>query len=135
VLDTIERAHEAGVWVEVTTLVVPGENDSEEELTKIAKFIVGIDKNIPWHISRFHPMYKMSNKQATSIHSLKRAYDIGKAAGLKYVYMGNVGENAATACFKCGAELINRDVYEGKLVGLENGKCFECGTKLGGVFE
>jgi pyruvate formate lyase activating enzyme len=90
VLDTIKRAHEKNIHIEITTLLIPGENDSEDELIKIAEFIKGIDKNIPWHISRFFPMYKMSNKQITPIQSLAKAQKIGLKAGLKYVYLGNI---------------------------------------------
>lgn len=89
VLDTIKRAHEKGIHIEITTLIIPGENDSEKELEKIAKFIASIDKNIPWHISRFFPMYKMKDKPVTSIAKLKQAEKIGKKY-LKYVYVGNV---------------------------------------------
>ena len=89
VLDTIKRAHEKKIHLELTTLIVPGVNDSERELEKIAKFIAGIDKNIPWHISRFFPMYKMLDKPVTSISTLEKAYKIGKKY-LKNVYMGNV---------------------------------------------
>lgn len=90
VLETIKRAHEKGIHIELTTLLIPGENDSEKELCGIANFIASVDKNIPWHISRFFPMYKMLNKQATGIEKLKLAEKIGKKAGLKYVHFGNV---------------------------------------------
>lgn len=90
VLDTIKRAHKAGIHIEITTLVVPGVNDSKAELEKIARFIAKIDKNIPWHISRFFPMYKMMKKEQTSLASLEKAEKIGIKAGLKFVHMGNV---------------------------------------------
>jgi len=90
VFETIKNLYERGVWLEITTLVIPGENDSDEELQQIAEFIAGIDKNIPWHISRFFPTYKMMDKEITSYASLERAREIGKAVGLKYVYVGNV---------------------------------------------
>jgi pyruvate formate lyase activating enzyme len=89
VLDTIEYAYKKGIHIELTTLIVPGENDSIEEFEKIAKFIAGIDKNIPWHISRFFPMYKMNNKKITPIDTIKQAEKIGKKY-LNYVYVGNV---------------------------------------------
>jgi pyruvate formate lyase activating enzyme len=89
VLDNIKRAHEKGIHIEITTLVIPGLNDSEEELEKIAKFIASVDKNIPWHISRFFPMYKMLDKSITPISTLETAYKIGKKH-LKYVHIGNV---------------------------------------------
>jgi pyruvate formate lyase activating enzyme len=90
VLDTIKRAHEKNIHIEITTLLIPGENDSEKELIKIAKFIASIDKKIPWHISRFFPVHKMSNKQITPIQSLTKAQKIGFKAGLKHVHIGNI---------------------------------------------
>jgi len=89
VLETIKLAYKKGIHIEITTLIIPGENDSEEELEKIAKFISKINKNIPWHISRFFPMYKMNNKEPTPKETLERAYKIGKRY-LNYVYIGNV---------------------------------------------
>jgi len=89
VLETIKRCYKNKIHVEITTLIIPGENDSEEELEAIAKFISKIDKNIPWHISRFFPMYKMLNKPVTKIETLEKAYEIGKKY-LNYVYIGNV---------------------------------------------
>ncbi len=89
VLETIELAHKKKIWIEITTLIVPGENDSRKELEKIAKFIASIDKNIPWHISRFFPMYKMTDKNMTSLETLKEAEKIGKKY-LKYIHVGNV---------------------------------------------
>lgn len=90
VLQTIQDLYKRGVWVEITTLLIPKENDSEEELKQIAEFIAGIDKDIPWHISRFFPCYKMMDKTVTPISTLKRAKEIGESVGLKYVYVGNV---------------------------------------------
>jgi pyruvate formate lyase activating enzyme len=90
ILDTIKFAHKKGIHIEITTLVIPGLNDSDKELKDIAKFIATIDKNIPWHLSRFFPMHKMKNKEITPIKTLKKAEEIGKKAGLKYVYIGNV---------------------------------------------
>src|SRR4030042_483611 len=89
VLDTIKRAHKAGIHIEITTLLIPDLNDNEKELEKIAKFIASIDKKIPWHISRFFPMYKILDKHTTPISSLEKAYKIGKKH-LKYVYVGNI---------------------------------------------
>ncbi|MDO8623345.1 MAG: AmmeMemoRadiSam system radical SAM enzyme [archaeon] len=89
VLETIKLAHKRRIHIEITTLLIPGENDSEEELEKIAKFIASVDKNIPWHISRFFPMYKMTNKPLTEHEKLKKAYEIGKKY-LNHVYIGNI---------------------------------------------
>ena len=89
VLDTIKKAYEKGIHIEITTLIIPGLNDTEKDLEKIAKFIASIDKKIPWHISRFFPMYKMTDKPITPIDTLEKAYKIGKKH-LKYVYIGNI---------------------------------------------
>lgn len=90
VMETIESFYKMGVHIELTTLIIPGQNDSSEELQKIAKYIVSIDKKIPWHISRFFPSYKMKNITVTPIETLKIAAKIGKEAGLKYIYIGNI---------------------------------------------
>lgn len=90
VLDTIKRIHKAGIHLEITTLIIEGKNDSVPELKNIAKFISGIDKNIPWHISRAFPMYKMQNINPTPLTTLTLAKKIGKEAGLRYIYIGNV---------------------------------------------
>ena len=89
VLKSIKRAHKKGIHLEITTLLIPGINDSDKELEQIAKFIASIDKNIPWHISRFFPMYKMTDRPPTPLASLKRAEEIGKKY-LKHVHLGNV---------------------------------------------
>jgi len=90
VLETIKRAHKKGIHIELTTLIIPGLNDSEKEFEQIAKFIAKIDKNIPWHILRFFPMYKMLDKESTPIETLKKAEETGKREGLKYVHFGNI---------------------------------------------
>lgn len=90
VLDSIKECHKRKIWQEITTLLIPGENDSDEELTKIAEFIASVYKDIPWHISRFHPDYKMLDKDETSLESLERAERIGKKSGLKFVHLGNI---------------------------------------------
>jgi len=133
VLEAIKLMHKAGIWIEITTLVVPKQNDSEKELTQIAKFIASVDRNIPWHISRFHPDYKMTNSYPTPLETLENAFQIGKNAGLKYVYLGNVitetGEN--TFCPKCGALAIRRAGYLTEVLGVDKeGNCSNCGYDL-----
>lgn len=133
VLEAIRLMHQAGIWVEITTLVVPGQNDSPDELDKLAKFIASVDKNIPWHISRFHPDYEMTESQPTPLKTLEMAFAAGKKAGLNYVYLGNVlsetGEN--TYCPKCGRLAIKRQGYEVEKLGLnEKGNCQACGQNL-----
>ena len=90
ILDTIKLAHKKKIHMEITTLIIPGVNDSEKELGDIAKFIASVDENIPWHISRFFPMHKMRDKEITPLSTLKKAEEIGKKAGLKYLHVGNV---------------------------------------------
>ena len=140
VLDTIKRLHNARIWQEVTTLIVPGDNDSEEELTKIAEFIASVGEEIPWHISRFHPDYKVQDKPPTPIKTMIKAYEIGKKAGLKYVYLGNVAMPVITYCPKCNEELIVRSIYrvEKNILKIDEkgtGHCPKCGEKIDGVWE
>jgi len=139
VLDTIKKVHEAGIWQEITTLVVPGDNDSEKELTQIAEFIAGVNTDIPWHISRFHPDYKVKDKQPTPMETLIKAYEIGVKAGLKYVYLGNVVMPVITYCPKCGEELVVRTVYsvEKNILDIKNSKayCPKCSEEIAGVWE
>lgn len=133
VLESIKLMHKAGIWIEITTLVVPKQNDSKKELTQIAKFIAKVNKSIPWHISRFHPDYKMLDSYPTPIETLEMAYEIGKKAGLKYVYLGNIitetKEN--TYCPKCNNLAIRRIGYQTEILGVDKkGKCAECGEDL-----
>lgn len=135
VLDSIRLLHDIGVWVEITTLTIPGENDTPEELGGIAEFIATLDKNIPWHVSRFHPDYKFDNYPSTPERTLKLAYDLGKAQGLNYIYAGNIhGWGQDTLCSQCGKVIIKRegfDIAESRLAG---NKCVFCQAALPGVF-
>ncbi len=136
VLDTLRRMKALGIWVEITTLLIPGLNDSEEELSKIAGFIHSIGPETPWHISRFYPRYKMNTPGPTPLESINRAIETGKAGGLKYVYSGNVpgdgGED--TFCSKCGEKLIRRYGYLIENIRLRGALCPACGTTLDGIF-
>jgi len=132
VLDTIKYAKEKGIWIEITTLLIPGENDSKEELEEIAKFISSIDKNIPWHITRFFPMFKMSHKDPTEMQSLYDAEGIGKKY-LNYVYVGNIPREKSTFCPECGKELIKRN--DEINIRFEEDTCPECGCKIEGIWE
>ncbi|MCK9572301.1 MAG: AmmeMemoRadiSam system radical SAM enzyme [Candidatus Omnitrophica bacterium] len=135
VLDTIRLMKELGVWVEVTTLIIPGENDSAEELKKIAEFIAGVDKNIPWHVSGFYGAYKFIDRAATPLNALERAVEIGKACALRYVYAGNIsGRGNITYCASCDKELILRQGFKVVEQNLDKGKCVFCKTPLSGVF-
>jgi pyruvate formate lyase activating enzyme len=136
VLDTLRLLKRGGFWVEVTTLIVPGVNDSDEELEKIATFIADeMDIYTPWHISAFHPDYKMDDTPSTSIEKMFKAKEIGKKAGLKYIYMGNIrGVLAITKCPKCGYELIKRDGFRVIENHLQDGKCPKCSREIEGVW-
>ena len=136
VLDTIRLMKELGVWVEVTTLIIPGWNDSNRELSEIAQFIKSVDADMPWHVTRFHPTFKMTDRPATPVETLRRARNIGLEAGLTYVYEGNVpgegGEN--TYCPNCGGLVIQRFGFQCDQKNLAHGTCRSCGTKLAGIF-
>jgi len=136
VLDTIGYiAKETNIWLEITTLLVPGENDSDDELKKLADFIVtkaGAD--VPWHISRFHPQYKYLDSVPTPISGLQRAEEIGKAAGLHYVYLGNVpgSKSESTFCYNCGRMLIERIGYRIAANHIKDSRCPDCETEIAG---
>ncbi len=134
VLDSIRLLLAAGVWVEVTSLVVPGLNDGPEELRDMARFLAAAGRDIPWHISRFHPDYRLTDRGPTPIATLARAAAIGREEGLRFVYVGNVpGEGEATVCPACGAVLIRRAgfaVLENRLG--PGGACPSCGAVLAG---
>jgi pyruvate formate lyase activating enzyme len=135
VLDSIRLMRAFGIWVEVTTLVVPGLNDGEDELASIARFIASVDPDIPWHVSRFHPDYDYTDAPATPVATLQRALAIGKREGLRYVYVGNVGGfDDDTRCPSCGQALIRREGFRVIDTGLKSANCPSCGTRIAGVF-
>jgi pyruvate formate lyase activating enzyme len=132
VLERIKQYYELGIWIEVTTLIIPGYNDKVEELEQIAEFIADIDKGIPWHVTAFYPTYQLNHAPPTPLFTLKRAYQIGKEKGLYYVYQGNVGQGENTYCPSCGKLLVSRRYFaiDNKI---KNGKCPFCGEKIQGV--
>ena len=135
VLDNLIKMRELGIWIEVTTLVIPGINDDLDELKEVAHFIaqeLGIDT--PWHLSRFFPQYRMRNVPPTSIDRLKQAREIGYYEGLRYVYLGNVGDDSNTICYNCGKVLVKRRGYWIPENYLTQDKCPNCGTKIVGVW-
>ena len=139
VLDSIRSAHELGLWVEVVTLVVPGFNDSTDELMDAARFIASVSPDIPWHVTAFHPDYKMLEPQATPARTLLRAAEIGQEAGLNYVYAGNipgrVGEYEHTFCPQCRTAVIERSGYTIRRYRLTaDGACPKCGAKIAGLW-
>ena len=124
-----------GVFVEVTTLLIPGYNDSEAVLEDLAVFLAGVSPDMPWHISAFYPMYKMKDVPGTGIESLRRGLEAGRAAGLKYVYAGNIpGESENTFCPVCKEEQIERLGYRVVRNSLVDGHCSNCGSALAGVW-
>lgn len=135
VLEAIELFLDLGVWVEVTTLVIPYENDSEQELRQIANFLVSLSPDLPWHLSRFYPQYQMMDVPPTDVKILQRAYEIGKSAGLHYVYIGNVRDEQRehTYCPKCSKIVIERKGYSIENY-LKQDQCPKCGEKIAGVF-
>lgn len=136
VLDSIEKMHRDRVWVEVTTLLVPGENDTDEELRDIARFLVGIDPDMPWHISRFVPHYRMRDHPLTPVASIHRAVEIGLQEGLHYVYAGNVpGDRYEhTRCPSCAEVVVERLGYSIHS-RLDANRCPACGQELAFVVE
>ena len=139
VLDTIRLAHEMGFWVEVVTLVIPGFNDSTEELMDAARFLVSVSPDIPWHVTGFHQDYRMTDPDNTSAATLIRAAEIGVEAGLHFVYAGNlpgrVGPYEHTFCPSCGSVLVERLGYV--ILGYhvqDDGSCPRCGSSIPGVW-
>lgn len=137
VLKNIKLAAELGIWVEVTTLIIPTHNDSENELRYIAEHIAGVNKNIPWHISQFYPTYKMTDLPRTPVETLHMAREIGLRAGLHYVYEGNVpgGGNENTYCHKCGNLLIERWGYSIVNNVIKDGRCPSCNSTVAGFYD
>lgn len=138
VLETIKTVREKGVWLEITNLLIPGENDSPEEIRKMCVWIKeNLGTEVPLHFSRFTPTFKLTNLPPTPVEKLKEARDIAMRTGLKYVYIGNVpgytGEN--TQCPNCGKVVIARRGYLVQEINVENGKCKFCGYKIAGIWE
>jgi pyruvate formate lyase activating enzyme len=139
VLDTIRMAHKLGLWVEVVTLVIPGFNDSTEELMEAGRFIASVSPDIPWHVTAFHPDYKMTDSHPTPVKTLQRAAEIGLEAGVRFVYAGNLPgslqEYENTRCPKCQILLVERTGYVIHQYQLtEKGTCPKCGTQIPGVW-
>lgn len=130
--------HKKGFWLEIVTLVIPGFNDSDEELRDIAQFLAAISVDIPWHVTAFHKDYKMTDPDNTPVSTLLRALEIGKNAGLHYVYAGNipgrVGDKENTSCPNCNSLLIERCGFHVLQNNLKNGACPQCHTPIPGVW-
>jgi len=131
VLETIRAMHERGVWVELTTLLIPGLNDSDDELKRLVAFIAALDLDMPWHVSAFTPRYKLLDTPHTPLQTIHRAVEIGREAGLRYVYAGNVPGDTYenTLCPSCGKVAIGRIGYR-TLINMDGDKCASCGQQL-----
>jgi pyruvate formate lyase activating enzyme len=137
ILDTIRRLHENGFWLELVTLLIPGFNDSEEELKRLTAFVASVSVDIPWHVTAFHADYKMLEPQNTTSLMLRRAASIAHAAGLRYVYAGNlpgeVGDLEDTHCPKCHETLVSRRGYIVREMRVTTtGQCPTCGESIPG---
>ncbi len=139
VLETIREIHKRGIWLEIVTLVVPQFNDSEDELLQMAEFIKSVSPEIPWHVTGFHPDYRMTDRGATDGETLVDAAQIGLDAGLKYVYAGNrprdVGDYESTFCPKCKELLVKRVSFQVLEYNLRGGKCPKCNSVIPGLWE
>jgi pyruvate formate lyase activating enzyme len=140
ILETIQRLHELGFWLEIVTLVIPGFNDSDEELARLAEFLATVSSDIPWHVTAFHKDYKMTDPENTSPETLLRAAEIGKKAGLRYIYAGNlpgmVGDWENTRCPDCRELLIQRYGYLITAYHLTpQGCCPACGAGIPGRWD
>jgi pyruvate formate lyase activating enzyme len=139
VLDTIAQLHERGLWVEVVTLVIPGFNDSREELEEAAAFLASVSRDIPWHLTAFHPDYRMTDRGWTGPQDLVRAIEVGRGAGLNFIYAGNlpgrVEHHENTYCPGCGALLIERRGYRvGANLLAGSGDCPGCRRRIPGIW-
>jgi len=137
VLDGIRLIKEAGFWLEVVTLLIPGFNDSDAEVGEMADFLAGLSPEIPWHLTAFHPDHKMTDRGATPPAALARARELGLARGLRYVYCGNVpgGAGQDTACPACGRTLIKREGFSVVEDRLGPGGACPCGQKIPGLWD
>jgi len=135
---TLKLMKSLGIFVEVTTLIVPDLNDDPAELKDLAEFIAqDLGPATPWHISRFHPTYKLTGSHPTPVKTLTAAREIGLKAGLRYVYTGNVPGNAAenTFCYSCGETAIERRGFQVGKLRIEGGQCIKCGAKIDGIWQ
>jgi pyruvate formate lyase activating enzyme len=139
VLDSIVRIRDLGFWIEIVTLLIPGFNNSAAELRDMARFIAGVSRDIPWHVTAFHPDYKMTEPPRTTVDDLLRAYDLAREAGLHFVYPGNlpghVGSRENTYCPGCGALAVERFGFRVTANTMDGGRCSACRQELPGRWQ
>jgi len=136
VLDSIRRLRQRGIWVEVTTLLIPGLNSDEQELTRLASFLASVDPDMPWHVSRFFPQHRLLTLPPTPTALIERALEIGREKGLHFLYSGNVAPDrwSHTYCPSCGKILIERHGYDVHVRGLADGACRSCHAVIAGIW-
>ena len=135
VLASLVEFAKSDIWLEITTLLIPNINDSEDEIHKMAEFIVtklGID--VPWHFSAFHPDFNMLDTPRTTLKTMLKAKEIAKSYGIKYIYLGNIKNDNSTYCDKCQTKIIQRDGFNTKILNLKNSQCLNCKNGIKGVF-
>ncbi len=135
VLTTIRHLKELSIWQELTTLIIPGENDTNEQLNGIAEFIAGISVDIPWHISAFHPTYEFKDRISTPVQTLQKAEKIGKTHGLRYVYQGNVPAENNTNCPGCQEPVVTRSYMGVRRINITDNKCPSCNARIAGIWQ
>jgi pyruvate formate lyase activating enzyme len=134
VLDNMKRMKQLGIWLEVTSLIIPGINDDPKEIRDMANFIaLELGQETPWHISRFFPAYRMTDQPPTPIKTINLAFQIGKEAGIHHVYRGNINKGNNTTCSNCGKVLIERFAYSVLINRVQQGQCPYCGANIAGV--
>lgn len=134
VLQSLQEFAASDIWLEITTLIIPGVNDSEDELDKMAQFIASLGKDIPWHLSAFHPDYKMLDTPRTSLETLQKGKRVAEKHGIKYVYIGNIANDSSTYCPNCNTKLIDREGFSSNVLHISDSKCTQCGEFIQGVW-
>jgi len=135
VLDSLIEFAKSDIWLEITTLLIPGVNDSDDEIDKMAEFIsTKLGLEIPWHFSAFHPDYKMLDTPRTTMQTMLKAKKIAQSHGIKYIYLGNIANDNSTYCDNCHAKLIDRNGFDVQMLDIKNSKCMKCSNEIKGVF-
>ena len=135
VLESLIEFAKSGIWLEITTLLIPDVNDSQNEIEQMAEFIANkLGTEIPWHFSAFHPEYKMLSTPSTPLSTLTRAKEIAHKYGIQYLYLGNIANDGSTYCPTCKTKLVERNGYHAHIVGIKNNRCTNCGYEIKGVW-